>query len=62
MSLFSLNFKFGGLFLPSVNIRDFIIVVVFLVREVGRGEDAPHRVDQRHHEEQNKQKPENKVR
>jgi hypothetical protein len=58
MSSLTLNFKFGGLFLPSVNIRDFVVVIILLVREVGRGEDAPHRVDQRHHEEQNEQKPE----
>jgi len=52
----------AGFSFTSVNIRDFIIVVVLLVREVGRGEDAPHRVDQRHHEEQNEQKPEIRMR
>jgi hypothetical protein len=48
----------AGFSYTSVNIRDFIVVIILLVREVGRGEDAPHGVDQRHHEEQNEQKPE----
>ena len=43
--------------MTSVDVRDLLVVVVLLVGEVGRGKDAPHRVDQRHHEEQDEQEP-----